>query len=383
MKNCVIIGGTSGIGLAIAQHIQQEDYDNIYVYGLSKPNLSLLRCEKPKNRIKYKFLNLNDCDFSFLNNVSFSTLIFTAGFGRVALLEDVDLIETKKTITVNMVAPILILRKIYKKLASKKPFYCMFFSSISGKLVSPYLSVYGAAKSGLSSFIESLNIELEALGYDNRVLDVVPGFIPGTSFYGSDTDLNSLSKLAQKCLDKMYKRDTSFFPDEETYLPIIEKYRHDNHSFGLESYNYKLRSGRINKNKKYIIGYLSGTFDLFHVGHLKLLQRAKQKCDYLIVGVHRSGSWKGKETFIPFEERLSIIQGIRYVDFAVESCTEDSDAWSVFHYDKLFVGSDYKNSDRFKKYEKFFSDKNVEIIYFPYTKTTSSSILRERIKKEL
>lgn len=97
---------------------------------------------------------------------------------------------------------------------------------------------------------------------------------------------------------------------------------------------------------------MSGTFDLFHVGHLNSLRRAKEQCDYLIVGVHPNASHKGKKTFISFQERLDIIASISYVDKAVESFPEDSDAWNIYHYDKLFVGSDYKGTERFKNYER-------------------------------
>lgn len=133
-------------------------------------------------------------------------------------------------------------------------------------------------------------------------------------------------------------------------------------------------------NKKRVkIGYLSGTFDLFHVGHLNLLKRAKQQCDYLIVGVHDSGAWKGKETFIPLEERKTIVGACKYVDKVVDSCREDADAWDLWHYDRLFVGSDYKGTERFKRYEEYFKDKGVEIVYFPYTKSTSSTQIRNAI----
>ena len=121
---------------------------------------------------------------------------------------------------------------------------------------------------------------------------------------------------------------------------------------------------------------MSGTFDLFHVGHLNIIKKAKEQCDYLIVGVHESGAWKGKETFIPFEERKRIVESIKYVDKAVKSWTEDADAWNELHYHKLFVGSDYKGSERFNRYETYFSDKGVEIVYFPYTQGTSSTQLR-------
>lgn len=136
------------------------------------------------------------------------------------------------------------------------------------------------------------------------------------------------------------------------------------------------------KKKNKVIGYLSGTFDLFHIGHLNLLRRAKEQCDYLIVGVHEDGSWKGKQTFIPFDERMAIVGACRYVDEVVVSLVEDSDAWEKYHFDKLFVGSDYQGTERFRRYEEFFKNKGVEIIYFPYTKGTSSTQLREKLSQK-
>ena len=135
--------------------------------------------------------------------------------------------------------------------------------------------------------------------------------------------------------------------------------------------------------KKYKIGYTQGVFDMFHIGHLNLINHAKEYCDYLIVGVHKSGAWKGKETFIPFEERKEIVKNIKYVDHVVESYVEDSEAYNVFHYDKLFVGSDYKGTERFNRYEEYFKDKGVEIIYFPYTQGTSSTQLRATLHQKL
>lgn len=128
------------------------------------------------------------------------------------------------------------------------------------------------------------------------------------------------------------------------------------------------------------IGYLSGTFDLFHIGHLILLERAKEYCDYLIVGVNKDAARKGKVTFIPLEERMRIVGAIGVVDKVIEAPEEDSDAYSEFQYDYLFVGSDYKGSERFNRYEEFFKDKGVEIIYFPYTQGTSSTQLRKALE---
>ncbi len=141
--------------------------------------------------------------------------------------------------------------------------------------------------------------------------------------------------------------------------------------------------GIENKKATFRIGYLSGTFDLFHVGHLNLLERAKKYCDYLIVGVNSNAAHKGKVTFIPLEERMRIVGAIGIVDKVIEAYPEDSDAWDEFKYHYLFVGSDYKGSERFNRYEEYFVDKDVEIIYFPYTQGTSSSKLREVLDKHI
>ncbi len=131
------------------------------------------------------------------------------------------------------------------------------------------------------------------------------------------------------------------------------------------------------------IGYLSGTFDLFHIGHLNLIRTARTLCDYLIVGVHDSTAFKGRSTYIPFQERLAIIAACRYVDEAVTASDHDDTDWERFHFDCLFVGSDYLGSERFARYEEFFADKGVSITYLPYTTTTSSTRIRELIDRDL
>ena len=141
-------------------------------------------------------------------------------------------------------------------------------------------------------------------------------------------------------------------------------------------------SGAVEKDCKPVVGYLSGTFDLFHIGHLNILKRAKENCDYLVVGIHRDGSHKGKKTFIPFEERMEIVKSIKYVDEVIESEREDCDVYlkGRVKYDRLFVGSDYKGTERFNRYEKLFEGTGVKIVYFPYTQGTSSTQLRDALE---
>lgn len=173
-----------------------------------------------------------------------------------------------------------------------------------------------------------------------------------------------------------------FIPQyDEVYRTVINRYLNDAHQFGLDSYDYKMNGGRINPVPKTTVGYLSGTFDLFHIGHLNLLRRAKEYCDYLIVGVHKDASHKKKNVFIPFEERCEILGSIKYVNEVIESKPEDMDVYEDIRYNFLFVGSDYKGFARFERYENFFADKNVKIIYFPYTQRTSSTKLREMLDR--
>ena len=135
--------------------------------------------------------------------------------------------------------------------------------------------------------------------------------------------------------------------------------------------------------KKRIIGYTTGVFDLFHIGHLNILRRAKEQCDYLIVGVSTDElceSYKHKAPIIPFEERRAIVEAIRYVDKVVPQYDRDKfAAWQRLHFDRMFVGDDWKGTPLFEELEKQFAEVGVEIVYFPYTKGTSSTTLRDRL----
>lgn len=133
------------------------------------------------------------------------------------------------------------------------------------------------------------------------------------------------------------------------------------------------------------IGYTTGVYDLFHIGHLNLLKKARLECDYLIVGVSTdelSESRKGKRPIIPFVERLEIVEHIKFVDEVVPQINMDKmEAWNNLRFDKMFVGDDWKGTDKWNKIEKEFGEVGVEVIYFPYTQHTSSSKLRAVIEK--
>ena len=131
-----------------------------------------------------------------------------------------------------------------------------------------------------------------------------------------------------------------------------------------------------------IIGYTTGVFDLFHIGHLIMLKNAKSLCDKLIVGVtvDELVAYKNKKAVIPFEERIEIVRNIKFVDAAIPQYTMDKfDAWEKLKFDIMFVGDDWYGSKKWKEYEKQFNDVGVKIIYFPYTKGTSSTLINETL----
>ncbi|MBE7029095.1 MAG: SDR family NAD(P)-dependent oxidoreductase [Ruminococcaceae bacterium] len=374
-KKALIVGGSNGIGLAFAQTLSLN-YDKIIIADKVKPEIELEKTE-------FINVNLTDCDFSlFQNYQDIDLLIITAGFGRVSGFHTQTHKEIENSFKVNAMAVTSIIKEYYDKLSSSEELNCIVMGSIAGLISSPLFSLYAATKAAVCRFIESVNIELEMSGSKNRILNVSPGSLKGTKFNGGENSPENLKTLCEEILTKSQNKETLFIPDFNTiYKNVLERYKENPHQFGIDSYNYKINANRLNDKPQVKVGYLSGTFDLFHIGHLNLLKKAKEHCDYLIVGVHFSGAWKGKETFIPFEERVEILKSIKYVDKVVMSDPEDSDSWEKYHYDRLFVGSDYKGTDRFKKYEEFFKDKNVEIIYFPYTKGTSSTQLRDSISK--
>lgn len=128
------------------------------------------------------------------------------------------------------------------------------------------------------------------------------------------------------------------------------------------------------------IGYTTGVYDLFHIGHVNLLRRARLECDYLIVGVTTDElciEAKGKAPIIPFTERMSVVESVRYVDMVVPQVNYDKmEAWRNHKFNVMFVGDDWKGTPKWVSLEQEFSALGVEIAYFPYSQQTSSTRIR-------
>lgn len=136
--------------------------------------------------------------------------------------------------------------------------------------------------------------------------------------------------------------------------------------------------------KKYKIGYIAGVFDMFHIGHLNIIKRAKEKCDWLIVGIYTDefvNLYKKTKTIVPQNNRKAIVKAIKFVDEVfLQSDLCKKKVWDKYKFDVVFAGSDWKGTDRFNEYKKDFKKINVGIEFFSYTQEISSTKLKEILK---
>lgn len=138
-------------------------------------------------------------------------------------------------------------------------------------------------------------------------------------------------------------------------------------------------------DKKYKVGYTTGVFDMFHIGHLNILKRAKEMCEYLIVGVSTDKtveSYKHKTPIIKFEERSAIVEAIKYVDKVVpQTSMNKMDAYKELKFDALFHGSDWQGSDMYNQIVEEFAAVGVDVVFLPHTDGISSTLIREKANK--
>ena len=136
--------------------------------------------------------------------------------------------------------------------------------------------------------------------------------------------------------------------------------------------------------KKYKLGYTQGVYDMFHIGHLNIINKAKEQCDYLIVGVNSDElvkTYKNKTPIINEAERLEIIQNLKAVDRAIIVNTLNKrEIWNKIHFEAIFIGDDWKGNKRWEETEKIMNTIGAKLIYLPYTKGISTSSLTETIK---
>ena len=139
----------------------------------------------------------------------------------------------------------------------------------------------------------------------------------------------------------------------------------------------------MEKEKKYRIGYTDGVYDLFHVGHLNMIQTAKSRCEYLIVGVHGDDvveGYKNHKPIINENDRKRIIESVKGVDRAeINRFRDKLKLWELYHFDVIFIGDDWKGTERWNNFEKVLAEINVDVVYVPYTKGISTTDIRKQI----
>lgn len=243
MKRVLIVGGANGIGLSIATELARKDeIEKIYIVD---------KAIVQENHVTDKFevfqFDLTNDDYSFFDRFDdIDTLMITAGFGRLALFKDITEEHIINSFNVNTISVLRLIKKFYEKLLSTDDFYCGVMVSIAGFMSSPFFAVYGATKAALKIFIESVNVELEKAGTNNRILNVSPGSIKGTSFNNGITDLNQTKFLANDIIMQLEQRNDLFIPQyDEVFKDVLDRYHDDFRAEGRHSYEYKLNSGRV------------------------------------------------------------------------------------------------------------------------------------------
>lgn len=243
MNKILIVGGANGIGLSMA-HVLAERNETQKIYVVDKAKLA---AEFQHEKIESVLFDLTSQDYSVFNQFQdIDGLIITAGFGRLALFKDIPEEMIATYFNVNTIPVIRIIKHFYDKLLSNEDFYCGVMVSIAGFMSSPFYSLYGATKAALKIFIESVNVELEKAGTSNRILNVSPGSIAGTSFNHGKTDLTVTKSLAEEIIAKMKAKEDLFIPKyDEVFHEVLERYHADFRKEGLHSYEYKMASGRV------------------------------------------------------------------------------------------------------------------------------------------
>lgn len=238
MRKALVVGGANGIGLSIATELaNKQDIEKVYIV-----DKVFFSDEYSNEKFDVYQFDLTQEDYSIFDKFKdIDTLMITAGFGRLALFKDVEEEMIPLSFNVNTIPVMRIIKRFYHKLESQQDFYCGVMVSIAGFMSSPFFSIYAATKAALKVFIESVNVELQKAGSTNRILNVSPGSLKGTSFTNGKTDLSVTAPMAQAIIAEMEKKNDLFIPQyEEVFRTVLQRYQEDFRKEGAHSYDYKL-----------------------------------------------------------------------------------------------------------------------------------------------
>ena len=243
MRKALVVGGANGIGLSIASLLaNQDNFEKVYI--IDKVSVAQ---EFYNPKFESLLFDLTSEDYSIFDGFrDVDTLMITAGFGKLSLFKDVTEQYITSSFSVNTIAPVRIIHHFMEKLMARQDFHCGVMVCIAGFMSSPFFAVYGASKAALKIFIESVNVELEKNGSTNRILNVSPGSIKGTSFNNGKTDLTVTKDLANEIIARLEAKEDLFIPQyDEIFKKVIERYQADFREEGRHSYDYKVQSGRV------------------------------------------------------------------------------------------------------------------------------------------
>lgn len=243
MKRTLLVGGANGIGLGIATELSmRSDVEKVYVV-----DKAILDEEYAHPKIQAYTFDLTEDDYSVFDRFDdIDSLMITAGFGKLQLFRDMQESMISQYFNVNTIPVMRIIKRFYRKLEAREEFRCGVMVSISGFMSSPFFSVYAATKAALKVFIESVNVELEKAGSSNRILNVSPGSLKGTSFTNAKTDLSVTIPMAKEIISHLEVGDDLFIPQyDEVFREVLERYHADFRAEGVHSYEYKVNSGRV------------------------------------------------------------------------------------------------------------------------------------------
>ena len=243
IKRILVVGGANGIGLSIAHVLaKRTSTEKVFIVDKAK-----LQDEYYHPKIESYQFDLTENDYSFFDRFGdINALMITAGFGKLALFKDVPEQHIVDSFNVNTISVLRLVKHFYNKLDGKDDFYCGVMVSIAGFMSSPFFAVYGATKAALKIFIESVNVELDKAGSSNRILNVSPGSIKGTSFNQGKTELDVTASLAGKIIEHLENKDDLYIPKyNEVFKEVLARYQKDFRAEGRHSYDYKLSSGRL------------------------------------------------------------------------------------------------------------------------------------------
>lgn len=243
IKRVLVVGGANGIGLSISITLAaRETTEKVYIV-----DKAALAEEYHHPKIESFQFDLTSSDYSFFDRFDdIDALMITAGFGRLAHFRDLSESHIMDSFNVNTISVLRLIKRFYCKIDSPADFFCGVMVSIAGWMSSPLFSVYGATKAALKIFIESVNVELVKSGTSNRILNVSPGSIKGTSFNKGQTDLALTRDLAEEIILHLENKDDLFIPKyDEVFKEVLERYHADFRKEGLHSYEYKISTGRF------------------------------------------------------------------------------------------------------------------------------------------